>query len=540
VNRAPWPVLAVVLLVLTTLTLRTVIALRPGLWADEIFSLAMATGHSLEHPAADADVSRGDFVEPREAEPARAFRRYTEHEPTAPGVRRILRAVLLSDTSPPLYYLLLSQWTRWLGTSDAALRLFSVLWSVLSLPLLWLVGRELGGERAAGAACLLFLFSPIAMYYSAEGRMYALLWFLGLALAWLTLRLSQHVRPSHAALWVIASATGLLTHYFFAFVWLACVAWMGLRRPRAVPWRMAAVLAVTTLLLIVPWYLEVPASAARWRVSGRWLQGELAWPGAIGRPLVLAGDLLSGRTDLGGWRRADQLTSALLLLLAVGVWCIGALRRLFAPPALLCWAWLVAACTGPLVFDVLHHTKTTDIPRYALPGLPAALLLTALVMSLVPLRAQILFLGVLLLGWLPGDVALVGAPTPRPRQPYRQLDARLESWARSGDVVLVRSIPSGIVGVARYLRADIPVASWVAQLGSREVPGDLQQLLRGRARVAVVTVHDLGAPNPVDPWLKANARLLGRETFRSSSAEIMYYAPAEGTTFFPVPAAASR
>src|SRR5713101_4488990 len=39
------------------------IAGRSGLWADEVFSLAMATGHSLEHPAAAADPALGDFVE---------------------------------------------------------------------------------------------------------------------------------------------------------------------------------------------------------------------------------------------------------------------------------------------------------------------------------------------------------------------------------------------------------------------------------------------------------------------------------------------
>ena len=31
------------------------VAERSSLWVDEIFSLAMATGHSLEHPAAAAD-----------------------------------------------------------------------------------------------------------------------------------------------------------------------------------------------------------------------------------------------------------------------------------------------------------------------------------------------------------------------------------------------------------------------------------------------------------------------------------------------------
>ncbi len=49
--------------------LRIAVAGRSGLWADEIFSLAMATGHSLEHPAAAAQPKQGDFVEPDHAVP---------------------------------------------------------------------------------------------------------------------------------------------------------------------------------------------------------------------------------------------------------------------------------------------------------------------------------------------------------------------------------------------------------------------------------------------------------------------------------------
>jgi hypothetical protein len=58
---------ALLLLCITAALLRVALAVQPGLWADEIFSLAMATGHSLEHPAADADPSLGDFVEPAQA-----------------------------------------------------------------------------------------------------------------------------------------------------------------------------------------------------------------------------------------------------------------------------------------------------------------------------------------------------------------------------------------------------------------------------------------------------------------------------------------
>jgi uncharacterized membrane protein len=519
-------------LILLAVLLRIAAASRPGLWADEIFSLAMATGHSLEHPAADAIPALGDFVEPREPQSPSVFRRYAEHEERPVGARRVIRAVLLSDTSPPLYYLLLNPWTRMFGTGDAALRLFSVWWAVLSLPLLWLVGREVGGSKAAWSACLLFSFSPVAVFYSVEGRMYSLLWCLGLSLAWLTLRLSPGGdRPWLPALWVLTGVAGLLTHYFFAFVWLACLAWLWLAG--RVPRRRLAVLAGLTLLAVLPWFLEVPTSMARWRVTGGWLNGELHWPRALGQPFALAGSLLSGRSYLGGSRWADRLAIGLLLVLALWLVRQGVVRRMFSDRVLLLWGWVGAACTGPLVFDLLQHTTTTHIPRYALPGLPAAILLAAVALSQLPPKIHLVVLTAILLAWLPGTRAAVRARAPRPWEPYPELSARLESWARPGDLVVVRSIPSGVIGVARYLKRDIPLATWVAQLGVRQVPADGELLLRGRRRVAVARIHALGGAGPLEDWLGTHARLLGRETFRWSSAEVMYFGPPQGDSLFP-------
>jgi len=533
-NRPPWPVLVVLLLVLAATALRIQAALRPGLWGDEIFSLAMAAGHSLEHPAAEADSSLGDFVEPRDAHPPSVLRRFAEQDHPAAGIRRVLRAVLLSDTSPPLYYLLLNLWTRAFGTSDAALRLFSVWWAMLSLPLLWALGRELGRPRAAWTACLLFSFSPVAIYYSVEGRMYSLVWFLALCLMWSTVRLSRSDgRPAVSGPWMLAGAAGLLTHYFFAFLWLACLAWLWLRaRPRK--HGLVGALATVTLAAVLPWYVEVPTSLARWRVSGHWLDGDLSWPGALRQPLVLARSLVSGASYLGGWQPADSVTGALLLLLVIWLAWRGRVRRLFASRLLLLWAGVVAACLGPLAFDVLRHTTTVTVPRYALAALPAAMLLIALALSLLPPKAHAAALSVILLAWLPGSRANLSTVS-RPWEPYRALDADLESWARPGDLVLAHSIPSGVIGIARYLREDIPLASWVPQLGTRAMPVDLERLLAGSCRIALVKIHDVGAPAPAEPWLQAHARLLGRAAFRSSKAEILYFAPAEGDAFTAPP-----
>ncbi len=129
--------------------LRIALALHPGLWADEIFSLAMATGHSLEHPADVAKPALGDYVESPDPQPPSTFRRYMQHDAFPAGPSRVIRAVALSDTSPPLYYLLLNLWSRMAGTSDAALRLFSVVWALACAPFLWFLGFNLGGRKMA-------------------------------------------------------------------------------------------------------------------------------------------------------------------------------------------------------------------------------------------------------------------------------------------------------------------------------------------------------------------------------------------------------
>ena len=335
--------LSALLLFGVAVVLRFVLAGERGLWADELFSLAMATGHSLEHPAADADIAQGDFVEQREAQPPAAYARYLEHENPPAGARRVIRAVQLSDTSPPLYYLLLNLWTRRAGTSDLALRLFSVLWALAAFPLIWLLAERLGGRSAAFSSALLYALAPLSLYYSVEGRMYAMLWFLAVAFIWLTLRLHDRgpERPT-LLLWVVTAVAGFLTHYFFAFVWAAGVLWLVLHPGRITRSYQAAGVLVT-IALLVPWYVQVPASLGRWRVTGSWLNGPLSVTQAISAPILLAWNLVAGRGVWGGSRWSDRFLAALLLVLAWAVWR----RGVFGPSSQLRFSCSAYGCSPP-------------------------------------------------------------------------------------------------------------------------------------------------------------------------------------------------
>src|SRR3989338_6346880 len=73
------------------------------------------------------------------------------------------------DFHPPLYYLFMKLWTGIFGYSEAALRMPSIIFSLLTGWVIYLIGRL--------CASALFLFNPLVVYYSQEARMYMMVTF---------------------------------------------------------------------------------------------------------------------------------------------------------------------------------------------------------------------------------------------------------------------------------------------------------------------------------------------------------------------------
>lgn len=528
-SRGRWRrVAAAATIVLVGLVLRIGLVEKDSLWADEFFSLAIATGHSLEHPAGLADPTRGDFVESHRPLPPSGYARYLRHESPAAGPSAVTRAVLLSDTSPPLYYLTLWAWTQAFGTGDAALRLLSVSWWLACLWPLTAIARRVGGPRAVLPALFLFCASPMNLFYATEGRMYPMLLFLALLGAMLTLDLHRN-RPSAWRLgaWIAASAAGFLTHYFFAFPWLAYFVWLLIYPGRS---RRTSVLGAAALAVvsISPWYLHLPESLAGYRVTRDWLNEP---PKNFYLPRSFAHLGWSYFAPWGGRGYVAWTAIALAALVATIANKFG--RRWFSAPRLLLWGWLLAALLGPLVFDILRGTYTVTRPRYAISGMPAAHLILAVGWARLGMATRLGFALAILAPWSLGVRNLY--QEDRNFEPFRQFGAILAADARASDLVIVHSIPSGVAGVARYMAMHegasrgIGVASWVGQLGQRRVPEDLESLLAGRTRVRLVLIHTVGEPATEEGWLRRNATFLGEK--RLGDGVIFDFAPKDAPRF---------
>lgn len=162
------------------------------------------------------------------------------------------------DVHPPLYYIVLKVWIAFTGDSLVALRLFSVIFGVLTV---WagykFVNSAFGSKKLALLSAFFLALNPFQIQYAVEARMYTLGTFLILLSSYLLVRALDNKKYW---LWYgIAVAAAIYTHYYLLF----SVAAQGLfillyllksRPPRRIKilWR-AAGAYLLALILFLPW-----------------------------------------------------------------------------------------------------------------------------------------------------------------------------------------------------------------------------------------------------------------------------------------------
>ena len=115
-----------------------------------------------------------------------------------------------NNLTRPLYFILLYGWMAF-STDGVWLRLFSVIFGLASVLLIYLLGRKLAGEKVGLTAALLLTLSPLFINHAQEVRMYTLIPCLSLAG---TLALTHALeKPTPVAInsWAIARLLALFT-----------------------------------------------------------------------------------------------------------------------------------------------------------------------------------------------------------------------------------------------------------------------------------------------------------------------------------------
>lgn len=198
---------------------------------------------------------------------------------------------LFAESTNLPYYFLLRIWADVLGHTEVAYRSLSALAATLTVPLLGVVGRRLGGS-AVGIVCAgLVALNPLHIYYAHEARAYAL-WVLVLSVS--VYCLCEAARRMSWRWWCAYGASVLFClhlHYYTVY-WLPCsVACVALGSQRRIVFRQWLITTIGVGLAFVPCFLiaVLPAAGAGGRA---WLAG--SWDPILSLPRTLWAFLPAG------------------------------------------------------------------------------------------------------------------------------------------------------------------------------------------------------------------------------------------------------
>ncbi len=178
-------------------------------------------------------------------------------------------AAAQDDTHSPFYYLIL----HFLPRGELAARAFSVACGVLTVALVFLIGRRVGGNVAGAISAVLMALSPLHVWYSQEARMYALQTLL-VTVSWWLLFLALDSRCWRCwTAYAVATALSLYAQYTSAFVlvaqWLFVIVF---RRQALRPWVLAQAGVALLFAPCVPLFMHHLVGGT----FGFWL-GKFSW-----------------------------------------------------------------------------------------------------------------------------------------------------------------------------------------------------------------------------------------------------------------------
>ncbi|TKJ31040.1 MAG: hypothetical protein CEE40_03030 [Chloroflexi bacterium B3_Chlor] len=298
------------------------------------------------------------------------------------------------DIHPPFYYYILHFWLILFGNSEFALRFLSVIFGVLSVPLIHAVGRRLLGSVSGLLAAALVTISPLFLWYSQEARMYTLVTFLCLLSTYLLLRVMDG-RGKRILLWtgyVLSNAVAVYAHFYAFFVLcfqsLLLLGWWALWSKGRVRERWPTL--VSGLLC----QLSVLGAYLPW--SGFVLQRYGAdvsyWKGTLRVSEVLRKTLITFSTGHSvleviaqpialGYLLIVLAGLSVLILSGVRGWEPGTVRDGESAPMIHRWPWLTLVglllylSLPCLLLMIISYQRAKFHPRYLMLAAPAFFLL---------------------------------------------------------------------------------------------------------------------------------------------------------------------
>ena len=127
----------------------------------------------------------------------------------------LLQEITQDWVHPPLFHFIARGWIHLFGLSDVSGRLISMTFGVISIPLIYWLGKQIAGSKTGIIAATLLALSPMHVYHSQYGRHYSLFVFLVmLSMAGFLKVYDQPTNRKYGMFYCISSILLVYTHYF--------------------------------------------------------------------------------------------------------------------------------------------------------------------------------------------------------------------------------------------------------------------------------------------------------------------------------------
>jgi hypothetical protein len=351
---------------------------------------------------------------------------------TRPDLHAVLAGVRSDlEITPPLYFVVAWAFQK-LGDPFTFLRLPSLLAGVATVPLVYLLGLQTVGRRAALVATGLFALSPLAIYYATEARAYALM---TLLLVLSTIVLLRAIETNDRRWWAalaLLAAGAMYTHYTAIFVLATQAGWALFAHRQLV--RPLLLTHGAAALLYLPWLPFLAEDSDAPAQKAITFLDPFRTSSAVRHLARLAdGGPYAPLTDLPGTLALVLLAAAAAIGLGGLVWRARRAGPRSVPSRIVLIAMLAVAAP---VWAALYSAITDDlfVARNLISSLPALALAFAVLLTALPRALAVPAVVAAIAALALGAAGTLERSGQRPA--YEEAAAWVEDRARPSDIVL--------------------------------------------------------------------------------------------------------
>jgi uncharacterized membrane protein len=303
---------------------------------------------------------------------------------------------------PPLYFIISRYWEKVFGFYPASSRSLAIVFSLLSLPVIYYLSLELfSSQLTAFFSIILLALSPVDIIFAQISRQYSLLVLLTLLSQLLLLKSLKKRTIVNWSLYTLANTLGLYTHLFFIlnlFAQAVFILWYLLVKPAQKNNLIFFGLSgLTIIILYIPWLQIFLDNSQKAFNSTSWAAVKYLDWGLISKLWILGFTCLFSDTDFGFNNIFTYIYRLVFLSLI-----IYAFYRVYRYNNPLVFTFLLTSTLVPFITlaipDLIFTTTRSTVTRYLIAAFPTIYITVAYLLS--ELLAQSKNLGKIILIFL--------------------------------------------------------------------------------------------------------------------------------------------